>query len=94
MLEQISVPLLLVRGFPIPGTTQYYKLAMLVDQVSICACPCEPSDQPAAYYPSRTCWLFLVSVYTFGKTRDTFWHIHLMFYLIVKKQDARELSHH
>ncbi|WP_181373960.1 hypothetical protein [Nostoc commune] len=55
--------------------------------MSICACSCEPDDddQPAAYYPSKTCWLFLVSVYTFGKTRDTFWHIHLMFYPVVKK---------
>ncbi len=61
---------------------------MLIGQVSICAYLYEPDDQPAAYYPSKACWLFLTSVYTFGKTRDTFWHIHLMFYPIVKKLDA------
>ena len=49
-------------------------------------------DQPAAYYPSRTCWLFLVSVYTFGKTCDTFWHIHLMFYLIVYRHLCTKLK--
>ena len=81
----------LIRGLTIPGTAQS---AMLIGQVSICAYLYEPYDQPAAYYPSKACWLFLTSVYTFGKTRDTFWHIHLMFYPVVKKLDATELSHH
>ncbi|MCC5629907.1 hypothetical protein LC613_18425 [Nostoc sphaeroides CHAB 2801] len=66
LLGRISVPLLLVRGVPISGTAQS---AMLVDLVNICACPYEPYDQPAVYYPSRPCWLFLILVYTLVKIK-------------------------
>ncbi|MEH2245643.1 hypothetical protein [Nostoc sp.] len=43
--------------------------------------------------PSKKVWLVLLLVYTFDKTPDTLWHIHLMFYPVVEKPDAIESIH-